>query len=261
MEGKLDLSWWQAKNTFDNTVEKNSISELLSFGNSRFREEQAYIIKPEVCKVVQVESTSLELIKTWQLTYREGTRPVLSWPCHCKFTISFGIHWEMLDGQGTDNLCALKMKNSCPESAVRHNTILSEYLCLQNPRFPRLVWALAQRLAAPAERLVSQTSSVFPSFTNKANKLYQLSQQILTSLILICQTFISKKWGAELERRPWVLCSWWQYNPAQLTMNCRNGFGDYTRPRHWQGTWIALDHRRKSARHLFQPSSRGTTYF
>ena len=55
MEGKLDLSWWQAKNTFDGAVEKGSINELLSFDNAYLREEQTYTIKPEICRVVQVE--------------------------------------------------------------------------------------------------------------------------------------------------------------------------------------------------------------
>ena len=80
------------------------------------------------------------------------------------------------------------------------------------------------------------------------------------SLVLICQIFISKSWRAELERRPWLSCSWWQYNPAQLTVNCMNVFGDCKRLQHWQGTWVASEHREKVAQHLLQPNSRGTTY-
>lgn len=58
MEGKLDLSWWQAKHSLDSTVEKVSISKMLLLDKSYSREEQAYIKKPGVCKVVQEESTS-----------------------------------------------------------------------------------------------------------------------------------------------------------------------------------------------------------
>lgn len=60
------------------------------------------------------------------------------WPCHCNFTIFLEIRCEMLDGQRADNLSILKKK-----SALRHNFILPEYLCLQKPGFPWLVWALA----------------------------------------------------------------------------------------------------------------------
>lgn len=65
METKLDLSWCQAKNTFDKAKEKVGISELLPFDNSYFREEQACTAKIVLCNVVQVEITSLESIKMW----------------------------------------------------------------------------------------------------------------------------------------------------------------------------------------------------
>lgn len=80
MEGKVDLSRWQAKNMFDDAVGKSNISEFLSFDNSCFREEQARTIAAETCEVVQVESICLESIKMWQLFYKEITRPVLSHP-------------------------------------------------------------------------------------------------------------------------------------------------------------------------------------
>lgn len=183
MEGILDLSWWQAKNSLDSTVEKVSISKMLLLDKSYSREEQAYVKKTGVCKVVQEESTSQ--------------------PHHCKFTISFAIHSEMLSGQRIYNLSRLNLRSGYPGSTLMCNSVLSEYPCLKKKgRFPKLVWALAQNLAIPAERLVSQTWSPFPSFTNQASKRYSFSYKILTSLLLICQTFISKRWEAELERSP-----------------------------------------------------------
>lgn len=143
MEGKLDLSWWQAKNSLDSTVEKVSISKMLLLDKSYSREEQAYVKKTGVCKVVQEESTSQ--------------------PHHCKFTISFAIHSEMLSGQRIYNLSRLNLRSGYPGSTLMCNSVLSEYPCLKKKgRFPKLVWALAQNLAIPAERLFPRHGLLSP---------------------------------------------------------------------------------------------------
>lgn len=130
------------------------------------------------------------------------------------------FHHEMLDGQKMGKSRRLKIKSSHSASALSCNAVLSEYPCLQKkktPRFPKLVWALAQSLATPAEGFVSQMQPAFPillirlvnNMTYPGNSWLPQYRSAKPSLA---------RGGEHSWREMWLLCCW--CSAAHLTIHC-----------------------------------------